>query len=69
MILSLLDNKSKIIEEREKFSKYKGRIEAVSSDGRFGSSSSSFNNYSSSAVSYNDYKYKVDKLFIILVKG
>jgi hypothetical protein len=42
-----LEDKQKLLEEREKYSKWKGRIEGVSNNGRMGGvSSQSYNNYS-----------------------
>lgn len=47
-----MEDKNKLLEERSNYSKWKGRIEGVSSSGQMGSvSSSNFNPYSSASSS------------------
>jgi hypothetical protein len=53
-ILGLLEDKNKIREEKEKFAKYKNRIEGVSSEGKIGSVSSSSYQNSNNSISYTD---------------
>ena len=57
--MSLLEDKQKLIEEREKYSKWKGRIEGVSNNGMIGAKSFSNNSYS--GHSYGESTSYLDK--------
>lgn len=53
MIVDLLENKNKLKEERDKYSKWKSRIEGVSSSGKMGATS--YTSYSSDNFSNSNY--------------
>ena len=57
--MNLLEDKQKLIEERERYSKWKGRIEGVSNNGMVGAKSFSSNSYS--GHSYGESTSYLDK--------
>lgn len=59
VIVSLLEDRNKLKEEREKYSKWKNRIEGVSNNGRVGAVSSS--DYTGNSSSYGGSVSYLDK--------